>query len=112
MPIYEYRCEKCGEVTEQLVLGTQETPVCAHCGSADLVKLMSAANVGAGSPAASPPPAGSCCGTPGSCGSPGKARAIMNFQRRPIAMSDSEKGRVTLKIAPPRGLSRASIVPW
>jgi putative FmdB family regulatory protein len=72
MPIYEYRCEKCGEVTEQLVLGTDETRACTRCGSADLVKLMSAANVGAASPSFSAPePAGGCCGSPGSCGAPG-----------------------------------------
>ena len=72
MPIYEYRCEKCGEVTEHLALGKAEKPVCKGCGSDDLVKLMSAANVGASSPSFSPPAtAGGCCGSPGQCGSPG-----------------------------------------
>lgn len=71
MPIYEYRCDKCGEVTELLVLGQPETPVCKQCGSEDLVKCISAANVGAGSPSFSPPETGGCCGSPNSCGAPG-----------------------------------------
>ncbi len=71
MPIYEYRCEKCGATSEVLVLGKEETAACTECGSADLVKLMSAANVGVGSPSFSPPETGGCCGSPGSCGSPG-----------------------------------------
>ena len=54
MPIYEYRCEKCGEVTEVLVMGEPETPACNQCGSEKLVKLMSAANVGAVSQPFSP----------------------------------------------------------
>lgn len=44
MPIYEYRCNKCGEVNEVLVLGKEENPACRECGSEDLVKLMSAHN--------------------------------------------------------------------
>ncbi len=72
MPIYEYVCKKCGEVTELLVLGNAETPACKGCGSEEIVKLMSAANVGAASPSFSPPQAsGGCCGSPGSCGNPG-----------------------------------------
>ena len=70
MPIYEYRCEKCGAIAEVLVLGKEETPACTQCGSKHLVKLMSAANVGAGSPSFSPPETGGCCGSPGSCGVP------------------------------------------
>ncbi|MDO4559162.1 MAG: zinc ribbon domain-containing protein, partial [Planctomycetia bacterium] len=32
MPIYEYRCEECGEMSEELVRG-DETITCAKCGS-------------------------------------------------------------------------------
>lgn len=72
MPIYEYRCQKCGEVSEFLVLGKQESLACTGCGSEDLIKLMSAHNVSGGSPSFSPPePSGGCCGSPNSCGSPG-----------------------------------------
>ena len=71
MPIYEYRCENCGEVTEFLVLGKDEKPACKACGSEALVKLMSAHNTSTSSPAFSAPANGSCCGSPNSCGSPG-----------------------------------------
>jgi putative FmdB family regulatory protein len=71
VPIYEYRCNKCGEVNEVLVLGKEENPACRECGSEDLVKLMSAHNTATPSPSFSPPAGGSCCGSPNSCGSPG-----------------------------------------
>jgi putative FmdB family regulatory protein len=71
MPIYEYRCSKCGEVSEQLMLGKGDTPSCRECGSEDLVKLMSAHNTMAPTPSFSAPAGGSCCGSPDSCGSPG-----------------------------------------
>ncbi len=75
MPIYEYRCEKCGEVTELLVLRKEETPACKGCGSEDIVKLMSAHNT-AITPSSSPAPADcSCCGSQDSCGSPGSCCA-------------------------------------
>jgi putative FmdB family regulatory protein len=44
MPIYEYRCEKCGQVNELLILGKQEQLSCKQCGSEDLTKLLSAHN--------------------------------------------------------------------
>ena len=75
MPIYEYRCEKCGEVTELLVLGKEETPACKGCGSEALVKLMSAHNTTAGGQSFSAPETGSCCGSPNSCGNPGSCCA-------------------------------------
>jgi putative FmdB family regulatory protein len=74
MPIYEYRCDKCGEVSEFIVLGSQEGLACKKCGSEQLTKLMSAHNVSGGSESFSPPPmpaGGGCCGSPGSCGTPG-----------------------------------------
>jgi putative FmdB family regulatory protein len=71
MPIFEYRCDKCGEVSEILLLGKGETPSCRECGSESLVKLMSAHNTTAPSPSFSPPTGGSCCGSPNSCGAPG-----------------------------------------
>jgi len=72
MPIYEYRCEKCGEVSEILVLGKQEVITCQQCGSEDLVKLMSAHHVLGSSPSfPMPEPSGGCCESPNSCGAPG-----------------------------------------
>lgn len=43
MPIYEYRCNQCGNVFEQLVLSCNEieTYCCPACGDNDTCKLMS-----------------------------------------------------------------------
>jgi putative FmdB family regulatory protein len=43
MPIYEYRCEKCRRKTTLLTLRVSEAidPVCEHCGSRTLRRLMS-----------------------------------------------------------------------
>ncbi len=72
MPIYEYRCAKCGTVTEVLHLGREEAPSCKSCGSTELTKLMSAPNISMGgcSPSFDASP-GSCCGSPDMCGMPG-----------------------------------------
>jgi len=72
MPIYEYRCEKCGEVSEFLVLGPQQSLHCNGCGSEDLKKLMSAHNTtNSSSRQSSEPAPGSGCGNPNACGNPG-----------------------------------------
>ncbi|MBF0204949.1 MAG: zinc ribbon domain-containing protein [Desulfamplus sp.] len=41
MPIYEYKCNKCDNNFETLVLGS-DVPACPSCQSNDLTKLMSA----------------------------------------------------------------------
>ena len=47
MPIYEYKCNVCGEISEFLVKNTQNQTglVCSHCSSADLSRLISAPGV-------------------------------------------------------------------
>jgi len=47
MPIYEYRCEKCGCDFEELVFG-DATPPCPKCSSENTKKLMSACRHSAG----------------------------------------------------------------
>lgn len=42
MPIYEYRCDSCGEEFEKLVLAASEKPLCPQCNSSRVHKLMSA----------------------------------------------------------------------
>ena len=43
MPIYDYRCNQCGEVSEILVLGQREDEVkCPICGSCNLERVISA----------------------------------------------------------------------
>ena len=77
MPIYEYRCEKCGEVSELLIFSTTSEPECPNCGSRDLTKLMSATSSLTGqNPAGMPGPSDTgCCGSrPGQapgCAGPG-----------------------------------------
>ena len=42
MPLVEYRCTKCGHVTEVLVKGAKDpAPVCEECGEKRLEKLFS-----------------------------------------------------------------------
>ena len=43
MPIYEYRCRKCGAASEFLVgLGEDEPIACTRCGSSDMERILSA----------------------------------------------------------------------
>lgn len=46
MPIFEYRCNSCGTVSEFLTGVTQDQPeiACDNCGGTKLERLMSAAN--------------------------------------------------------------------
>jgi putative FmdB family regulatory protein len=40
MPLYEYSCQKCSRKIELLIRG-DEKPVCPHCRSTKLTKLLS-----------------------------------------------------------------------
>jgi putative FmdB family regulatory protein len=48
MPVYEYRCQKCGQVIELLIRSKQEEKElrCTQCGASELQRLLSAATVG------------------------------------------------------------------
>ncbi len=52
MPIYRYKCGKCGREFERLknVLEKEEALKCSDCGSKDLKKLFSTFSVGKSSP--------------------------------------------------------------
>lgn len=67
MPIYEYRCDGCGKVFEELTLsaGAASATRCQHCGGPDVRRLMSAFAVGANDAATAALEAGPC----GACGS-------------------------------------------
>ncbi len=72
MPIYEYRCADCGQISEFIVIGNEDGLACKACSSPKLEKLMSAHNtVGATGSNTFAGPSGGCCGNPGSCGTPG-----------------------------------------
>lgn len=51
MPIFEYKCSECGEVTEVLErAGSQGQPRCPKCGSRKTEKLFSAFAFGGAAP--------------------------------------------------------------
>lgn len=55
MPIYEYRCQECGEVTEALVpMGAKADVTCCRCGSKKVERKFSTFGTG-----------GASAGTPG-----------------------------------------------
>ena len=62
MPLYEYRCKKCGHVTEVLEKADASgRHSCDKCGSRQMVKLLSAFAVGGGgSSSSSSCPTGTC----------------------------------------------------
>jgi len=68
MPVYEYRCENCGEQIEVLVRsGASTTLTCPNCGSPRLEKLLSVPYVISGERR----PAGlTCCGRDERCEAP------------------------------------------
>jgi putative FmdB family regulatory protein len=49
MPLYEFKCQKCGRRFECLVaVGKEKDVVCAGCGSADVQKMISGFGIGGG----------------------------------------------------------------
>ena len=50
MPIYEYRCRECGEITEALVrMGSKAKVTCANCGSRNVERKFSTFGTGGSS---------------------------------------------------------------
>lgn len=74
MPIYEYKCNNCDHVFEELVSSEPQKPFpCPKCASDNIEKIMSAAAVGKSTGSAEVPSCAStcslsnpCCGS-GSC---------------------------------------------
>jgi putative FmdB family regulatory protein len=77
MPIYEYRCSECGQVSELLVnIGrNSDELICASCGGSRLEQLMSAPVVSVNNEPSGHAAGSTCCGStpsnkgcvPGSC---------------------------------------------
>ncbi|MBN2414455.1 zinc ribbon domain-containing protein [bacterium] len=65
MPLFEYKCNECGAVSEILVRSAADKPVCS-CGSEKLTKLFSAFAVSEGSSAAPSCADGRCGAMPNS----------------------------------------------
>lgn len=63
MPIYEYKCRKCGEEFEELVLSGDDIPICPSCESGECDRLLSAFS--RGDSEGEPNPAQVGCGSGG-----------------------------------------------
>ncbi len=63
MPVFEYKCKKCGEKFEKLVIGKSEKIVCEKCGSEELEKLFSTFGFSSGSKFKSSVSSKSSCST-------------------------------------------------
>lgn len=76
MPIYEYKCDACGNQFEKLVRASSPSVACPSCGGAKVEQQYStfAAQMAASKSggACAPMPSGGCgagaCGMPGFCG--------------------------------------------
>ena len=67
MPIYEYKCKGCGEISEVFVQKQDTLVECPHCGSEEMEKLFSSSfmiRMGSSSPGRT------CCGREERCDSP------------------------------------------
>lgn len=61
MPMFEYKCKKCGYVTEFLEKSSDKSKhICKKCGSLDMQKLFSGFSVGQGGQDNVSCPTGTC----------------------------------------------------
>ena len=85
MSLYEYSCQKCSQKIELLVRG-DEKPVCPHCQSTKLTKLLSVVS-GHVSNSGGDPGTGGTCGRPqcgmGGCAGPAAAARRPAFRHQP-----------------------------
>ncbi len=70
MPIFEFKCKKCGEVFELLVRAN-EKPACPKCKGKRLEKLISTFNAGSQKCSRKRLSSRKCCGDAGGCCSGG-----------------------------------------
>lgn len=70
MPIYEYRCEDCGELSEVLagVGGTEGPVACKSCGSRRVERILSVPSIPTGEHRR--PSGRTCCGREERCSTP------------------------------------------
>jgi putative FmdB family regulatory protein len=76
MPLFDYLCLDCGKVSEILLVGSKEKPLCKSCGSQQLKKLLTAHSSLSGTAQVRLPGPGdtACCGSPpehANCTGPG-----------------------------------------
>jgi len=72
MPIYEYKCQNCGQVSQFLKGVSQEEDklVCKHCGGRKLEKIFPQSFISMGGGSKDLPNRGICCGRDELCGEP------------------------------------------
>ena len=69
MPLYEYRCEACGTVSEYLIgAGDDEVIHCKVCGGSEMNRILSASSFILQSPGRMP--GRTCCGREERCETP------------------------------------------
>ncbi|GIW85943.1 MAG: hypothetical protein KatS3mg108_0267 [Isosphaeraceae bacterium] len=72
MPLYEYRCEPCGETFEALVRSAEDRPRCPRCGRSEAltkqISVPAAAQTGTSGRGSSLLPMAGGCGAPACCG--------------------------------------------
>ena len=67
MPIYEFRCQACGNISEFLMgMGGASSLACKNCGSADLERVISPAAIST----RQREPGHTCCGREERCETP------------------------------------------
>ena len=67
MPIYDFRCQQCGRITEIFVRSADQAARCPHCGSNNMERLISSSymiRTDAGAPDTT------CCGRAERCETP------------------------------------------
>ena len=70
MPIFEYKCNECDKIFEELTFNNSSGPLpCPECTSDNTTKIMSAGSISMGH--SKDPACASTCNTPGSCCSGG-----------------------------------------
>lgn len=68
MPIYEYKCDKCGADFEALVRNSESRPECPECQSKTVTRRMSAPSTHASGSSSETPCGADCGGHAHSCG--------------------------------------------
>lgn len=67
MPVYEYRCARCGGEFERYVVKPGTAVACPVCGSGEVRRKLSVFAMKSDGPVASALPSGGCCGGGCSC---------------------------------------------
>jgi len=72
MPLYEYKCNNCGEVSEFLIGVSREPedPHCTSCGSPDIRRILSKSNFISGASSSVSRGGTTCCGREERCAHP------------------------------------------